>query len=402
VRLVHVLVALLAVLGAAFVGTEWWHTYVAIPDLDRMDPVKTEATLATWAEEVENMPTLDDEDTVQVLYVEHLLASWVLEASPWNAYHSGMAFHVNDKNGKRKGTYTVEYIPVFESSVGYVLHPFVDPVYPEWMPKPLGVVYSRLTASYNLTWQNQGGVRYHKGVPSKFKDRTSVGTTSGKIFNQLVSWLKDYSLHKQAFQPVEIVINGTVGGGIGSCMCHDLFYYALYALQGFGFRPSPSDVIFRDHVVVFAEAYEKVDINDPAVKRDLVRFYRLFISFMDLINEEFGNMRNLLVSADSVGITPYLYHEGEYYRINMLPPYVNYCYLGVQMPPKRATLFNSEHLCALGQSDQAVKANVTWSSLVSHYTSQRNVLYIVDRLASSSTTWLFTMLGIASCLLFGL
>ena len=29
---------------------------------------------------------------IQVSYVEHLLASWVLQGSPWNCFHSGISF----------------------------------------------------------------------------------------------------------------------------------------------------------------------------------------------------------------------------------------------------------------------------------------------------------------------
>lgn len=37
---------------------------------------------------------------VEVYYAEFLLAQWVLDRAPWNAYHSGLAF-VNNETGEK-------------------------------------------------------------------------------------------------------------------------------------------------------------------------------------------------------------------------------------------------------------------------------------------------------------
>ena len=348
-------------------------------------------TTKEWKSKRHVVPRLKETAIVQVFYLEHLLASWVLQASPWNAYHSGIGFRVKDtEEDEEWRLYAIDYAPAFTSEVAYVLHPRIEPQYPEYLPRFLGLLYARFFVSYDIIWSNLGGTRYYKDWPTRYTNYTKIGTTNGQIFNKYLDWIHDWDDNHEAFEPVEIVINGSLLEGTGSCMCHDLFYYSLYALRELGFEPSPSSHVFRDHIIVFAKNYKQVDVNAPGIKWEVIKYYRLFMQFMELINKEFTNIRNLLVESDSIFVTPYLYIGGEYIEVELEPPFVNYCYLEVLMPPLKSTLDN-EHLCALPmeiphhQSDSGISGLIEKIKYIS--SSSRSLLFVAEILLDDSRVW---------------
>ncbi|CAJ1439982.1 unnamed protein product [Effrenium voratum] len=61
----------------------------------------------------------EDSSKIEVYYGEFLLAQWVLDRAPWNAYHSGLAF-LNKDTGEKC---LYDYSPVDTSSVMKMLMP---------------------------------------------------------------------------------------------------------------------------------------------------------------------------------------------------------------------------------------------------------------------------------------
>lgn len=395
-RLRRPAVGLLGALCLVAIAVEYKQSQVFL-DLDASaDAGEAARTLASWRAAADDVPELADDAVVDVWYLEHLLSSWVLQGSPWNAFHSGIGFAVRNPAAAAGGkvevsqSFAMDFSPLFTETIASVLHPIIRPSYPAWLPLPAGLLYARLAASYELRWQNQGGVRYYAGIPDKFTNVTMVGTTDGATVNKLVQWIKDYGDAHDTFEPVEILVRGSEDPGVGSCMCHDLFYHALAALGELGFQPRPAAPIFRDHIMLFAETYEKVDLGDAATRRDVVRYYRLFSHFMQLINVEFTNIRGLLVKTMHVSMRPFVLLGGEYYRVALAPPFVNYCYLQVEMPPGRASLWTSEHLCALDQEATAAQENASFATTADWLhalADPTSVLYLVEAVVDDMRLW---------------
>ena len=320
------------------------------------------------------LPVLDPSDnglSITVWYLEHLLAAWVLERSPWNAYHSGIGFLVEDKATRKKSYYTVDFGPRITGEISPILHPVMFPLYPRWMPHVLGLGYAYVFASYQMYWENEGTLRYHAeddGFPSKYTNFTLVGKINPKQFNHIREWFLRYQEDHQTFEPVEVIMHAESEVGLPSSMCHDLFYNALNELHRVGFAPNPSDWILRDHIFVFAKSYELVDETDWRTRREIARFYRFFLMFMDSINDNFVSIREMLASAEAVNTTAFLYWNRSYYRVELVNPWVNYCYLPVKMPPEKSSFWKDEHQCAQSEAVPAeeVKSTLPWISMMLH------------------------------------
>jgi hypothetical protein len=53
------------------------------------------------------------------------------------------------------------------------------------------------------------------------------------------------------------------------------------------------------------------------------------------------------VNADSHYFHPFLYINREYLKVTLTPPYVNYCYMPIPMPPAHADFHETPSFCAL-------------------------------------------------------
>jgi len=340
----------------------------------------------------ERVASVDQDAVVEVLYAEHLLASWVLESAhkaPWSAFHSGIAFLVKDRRtGAIKREHLIDFTATLTESVAAVLHPWITPNFPKWMPRWFGLLYARMFASYDIQWMNNGVLRFFDQIPSQFTNFTRIGHIDGNQLNEIIHWLRnEYAGTKTAFDPVEIMeANHTYQVLKPSSMCHDVFYQTLDKLVTLGFKPEVKSPIFRDHIMVFASSFEKVEIEDTSTRREVVRYFRLFQHFMIAIDEEFTNIRGLLEHASAVKVQPFLFKENEYLRINLVEPFVNYCYLSIAMPPNpKSTLANSEHLCALPEKESPRK--VSFSSLIESLRTRHMFLYALETLLDSKFFW---------------
>merc|ERR1712000_194639 len=58
--------------------------------------------------------------------------------------------------------------------------------------------------------------------------------------------------------------------------------------------------------------------------------------------------RETLVSVWKLGIPAIVYTKQTYYQIELAPPFLNYCYLALAIPPQKHNLLTNNKLCALG------------------------------------------------------
>ena len=131
-----------------------------------------------------------------------------------------------------------------------------------------------------------------------------------------------------------------------------------------GLEFAPEDDLFRDHIILFGSSYEKVDHTKPDVYAEIVKYFKLFETFMPVINKEFTSIRSLLVNADSHSFYPFLYINHEYLRVTLTPPYVNYCYMPIPMPPAQADFHSTPSFCALERSVDNKTCGLTRVSIV--------------------------------------
>lgn len=81
-------------------------------------------------------------------------------------------------------------------------------------------------------------------------------------------------------------------------------------------------------------------------RRAVVRFLRLYMSFIPQMREQFIHSRDMLrkvgqrgegfvsilPQALAMGLIPVGYFMGSYYELDIVPPLINYCYIPLKMP----------------------------------------------------------------------
>lgn len=276
-------------------------------------------------------------DVVEVHYGEYLLASWVLEHSPWNAYHSGVGF-LNNNTGEK---ILVDYSPTDTSSVGNMIAPHAKMKFNKF--------WTWLTGDLTLEWRNGGGTRQVDHWPKEYTKFTYLGVINGSVYNKYLKWLKkEFIPTHVTFEPVEVVLPHKGGGvGVPSRMCHDLVSESLWVLYHMGAVYAPKDDIFRDHIIYYAESFEEVDYDQLHVKREVLRYFRVFEQNIMKIKKQFTYVREMLIQAYTMGISPFVYRDEKYIRVHMVAPFLNYCYLPLAIPPKHMDILNDPKLCAL-------------------------------------------------------
>lgn len=293
----------------------------------------------------------EDDDVIEVFYMEHVLAAWVLESAPWTAFHSGMGFH-NKRTGAK---YTVDYIPMRVNSVHYVLVPVMKPHYP--MDTLAGKFKNWWYGHADFEWLNDGAVMFYNEWPSKYENFTKLGTVTGAQYRRYMSWAEKYNESHVTFDPVEIVVEGRdpknasrriTADRVSSRMCHDLVGDSLwyfYDNEGVTFKADKP--VYRDHIILFGSKYEEVDIAVPEQLTAVTNYFKMYYEFLPLIEKEFTNIRGMLINSEAGGLEPFLYIGKKYYRVTMADPFVNYCYMPMPMPPRRPNFFEDPSFCAL-------------------------------------------------------
>jgi hypothetical protein len=233
--------ALLGLQAAVLVAAEWQYAFVADSGQERLNPAALNATLTQWQQDGARFPELDPADdadiAIDVLYAEYTIASWKLPAGWWNAYHSGVVFQRRRRSDdKMLNQFTVDFKPAKTDEVSYSFLPLVDAVYPDWMPRALGVLYARLhgAQAYQLRWQNAAGVGFFLDVPSKYENFTTVGEIGAAQFNAIVKWARHYGSANRAFTPYELWSEQSGNVALESRFCHDLSTNLLRELVRMG------------------------------------------------------------------------------------------------------------------------------------------------------------------------
>ena len=258
----------------------------------------------------------------EVFYLEHVLASWVLQNRPWHAYHSAIGFNVSTKDTGNV-YYTVDFAPRLTEQVSSLIH-----------PKRFSYLPYILSDVPNFLWENDAAVfthRFSKDFPLKYINRAKIGKLSAKKFEELTCWIRSHAKKYLYFEPFEIQLLNDAGEKTkwrSSKMCHDFTSDVIEQLQQIVHIPirDISEVLYRDRIIVFASTVKQVDMTNATTVVSVAEYYTYVEESMGEINIDFAAVRRLLQKAEGLTIQPFVYLAGEYYEVHVVEPWVNYCY----------------------------------------------------------------------------
>eukprot|EP00928_Gymnodinium_smaydae_P043286 TRINITY_DN29039_c0_g1_i1.p1 TRINITY_DN29039_c0_g1~~TRINITY_DN29039_c0_g1_i1.p1 ORF type:complete len:396 (+),score=51.99 TRINITY_DN29039_c0_g1_i1:142-1329(+) len=285
-----------------------------------------------------------EDDGVIVFFAEFLLAQWVLNSAPWNAYHSGIAFK-NTRTGRRA---LYDFCPDDTSSVVKMVMPSVS------LPDQLWRV---AIGDLNFTWNDRAHLAFFTGWPAHYQTFVPVGNISGSMLFKYVEWASNvYSNTYKAFNPIEVVTppnagNGQQGGTLlRSRMCHDFVTDSLWTLYNLNATLVQNSEVFRDHIIIYAEHIEAASVDASWIDaRQELRYLRSLYLYLDKIRQQFTYAREAYVYTWRMGLPVFVHDEyGVYHRVQLTPPLINYCYLPLAIPPETYDIFGDAKLCALG------------------------------------------------------
>eukprot|EP00928_Gymnodinium_smaydae_P088567 TRINITY_DN72637_c0_g1_i1.p1 TRINITY_DN72637_c0_g1~~TRINITY_DN72637_c0_g1_i1.p1 ORF type:complete len:430 (-),score=55.39 TRINITY_DN72637_c0_g1_i1:73-1314(-) len=298
------------------------------------------------------------DDHIEIYNAEFLLASWVLDRAPWNAYHSGLALK-NSRTGKQM---LYDYTPDDTRSVMKMVLPEVI-IGPKWRAAVGDQVYFR--------WNDRAHMEFYAEWPEHFTNFTRIGNCTGDAVFKLADWVaNNYTRRFPAFNPIEVIIppprQQTADGSsakadvvLRSRMCHDFVTDALWVLYEHGAKFRAERGVFRDHIIMYASSVTEFDGLEDSWqgRRKELRYLRTLLMFMTQIREQFTYAREALIVAWRLQL-PVLAHDdkGGYHLVTLVPPFLDYCYLPIALPPAVYDPLGRK-LCALGP-----KANLTNST----------------------------------------
>jgi len=306
------------------------------------------------SDESSHTETWQDSDTIDVFYAEFLLAQWVLNHAPWNAYHSALAFqHIGTE---ARALY--DYTPLDTSSVMNMVLPEVN--YSSlWRASVLGEV--------TFTWRDGAKVQFHTEWPEQYTSFVRLGSINGSMYRKFAAWVKDdFVPNHTAFQPTEVAYaygtNPTNKVLIRSRMCHDFVTDSLWVLYNAGARMHPEGSIFRDHIIMYAEAVEPAHdlVKTKRGARKWMRYLRTLFMYLAEIKEQFTSAREALVVGWKLGMEVFVHDEHKEYLVRLVPPFLNYCYLPLAIPPELHDPFGQTKLCALGLVANTTNTSAPW------------------------------------------
>eukprot|EP00435_Cladocopium_sp_Y103_P014800 s1318_g3.t1 len=303
----------------------------------------------------------EQSSTVEVYYAEFLLAQWVLDSAPWNAYHSGLAF-LNRDTGERC---LYDFSPVDTSSVMKMLMPEIDG------SSKLAV----LLGDYRLHWSNHARTQLELTWPSNYERFVRIGVSTGRTFMKFTDWVAaSFAPNHSAFQPLEVADVNSRGFLVRSTMCHDFVTDGLRFLYDHGAMLRAEEHVFRDHIIMYATAVELVNSSFQSMRR-WQRYLRQLELSLERIKKQFTFAREALIWNWRLHLPSFLHSEQQNYQISLAPPFLNYCYLPLALPPEVHDPFGEKKLCALG-----LKANTTNSTAPWPYGTLLTVEERLDRL----------------------
>lgn len=297
------------------------------------------------------------DDPIEVFYGEFLLAQWILDKSPWNAYHSALGF----KNNRTNEKVLFDYTPVDTSSVMNMVMPHIQ-MRSVWRALLLG--------DWQFEYKDAARTEFFRGWPNSYTNFVRVGHTNGTVFQGFADWvIHDFVPRHSAFQPIEVADVNLANAArassvkaaqmtiVRSRMCHDFVTDSLWFLYEAGATLQADDIIFRDHIIMYADKVKKAGPFIGHTKRRFGRYWRVVALFLEGIKSQFTYARTALLAGWKLGIPVFLHDEWQDYEIELAPPFLNYCYLPLAIPPDRYNPFAATKLCALG-----MEANITNTS----------------------------------------
>lgn len=298
------------------------------------------------------------EDPVEVYYTEFLLAHWVLDHAPWNAYHSALAF----VNNRTQARFLFDFSPLNTSSVMNMVLPEVV-VAERWKALLLG--------DAQLLWHDAARIHSQSDWPPEYQKFVRLGRLNGSVFFQFSEWVTSfYAATYKSFQPVEVLHisevsgQGTVSdaGGIRSRMCHDFVTDALWELHRHGVKLKAASPIFRDHLIMYAKSVSLAneEVTTPRGMRRWLRYLRQLELKLELIRSQFTYAREALMLNWKLGLPAYIHDRDLTYLIELTPPFLNYCYLPLAIPPQVHKPLNPMKLCALGMQANLTNSSAPW------------------------------------------
>lgn len=294
----------------------------------------------------------EDGDPITVFYAEYLMASWLLQRAPWNCYHSGLAF-VNNRTGKKA---IMDFVPDDTSSVMNMVLP---------LPTMADQVRALVFGEVEFKYRDGAQVLAHTGWGGKYEKFERLGVTNGSVFNAYVrKMVSDFAPRYRAFRPVEVAsqtLNTTEHGvALRSFMCHDFVTDSLWVLYNLGARYEQTGEMFRDHVIMYVDGYTKLDDSDRRMARKQLRWLRSLEPYMADVRQEFTNSRVALIGIWKLGVSAFFRNPDGDYVLRLVPPFINYCYLPVALPPVHHDPFISHKLCALGMEANLTNTSAKW------------------------------------------
>lgn len=294
-----------------------------------------------------------DDDPVTVFYSEYLMASWLLQRAPWNVYHSGLAF-VNNRTGNKS---MYDFAPQDTSSVMGVVLPYPN-ISSLWRAVVLGEV--------DFVYNDNGHVHTHLGWGRQFEKYEKLSVINGSVFNAYAHRIAvDLAPRFTTFRPVEVAtqaptLNAEHGVALRSLMCHDFVADSLWVLYELGARYTFKPKIYRDHVIMYADEYKRVKHDDKRMVRKQLRYLRSLEPYMAAIKSEFTNSRVSLIALWKLGMSTFFRSPDGDHLLHLVPPFINYCYIPLALPPVHYNPFAREKLCALGMQSNLTNTSALW------------------------------------------
>lgn len=102
--------------------------------------------------------------------------------------------------------------------------------------------------------------------------------------------------------------------------------------QGVSFQSEA--MIRREHIIMYGEAAETVDLSGGKLARQRARYLRGLNLWMDHIKAEFHVIRQAMHGIHNHGLHAFIRQNGIDFRVKLLPPFINICYTYIAFPPR--------------------------------------------------------------------
>jgi hypothetical protein len=223
-----------------------------------------------------------------------------------------------------------------------------------------------LLGDANLTFTDAARTQYYDHWPDSYKSFTRLARTNVSIFRVYTEWvINEYAPKFRGFQPLEIAkaLHNSSGKDdakavtlMRSRMCHDFVTDSLWVLYENGVQLGAEEPILRDHIIMYAEEATNMGKLPSSGRkvRQWLRYLRLLALYLEEIKQEFTAGRAALIINWRLGLPVFLHDASGEYEAKLVPPFLNYCYLPLALPPEVHDPMGAMKLCALG-----MEANMT-------------------------------------------